>query len=90
LECGEEGEEGGVQVNFAFNLVARRVTVSRPAQKPTGNPIDLVRGEIAILKKLKHKNIVQLYEVLDDPTQVTIKLKRILFSWYLNYVKREQ
>ena len=49
--------------------IGRRITVSRPAQKATTNPIDLVRGEIAILKKLKHKNIVQLFEVLDDPNQ---------------------
>ncbi|KNC98646.1 CAMKK/CAMKK-META protein kinase [Spizellomyces punctatus DAOM BR117] len=33
------------------------------------NPIDLVRGEIAILKKLDHENVVRLYEVLDDPQQ---------------------
>jgi len=31
------------------------------------NPIDFVRGEIAILKKLNHRNIVKLFEVLDDP-----------------------
>ncbi|KAI9209826.1 kinase-like domain-containing protein [Polychytrium aggregatum] len=37
--------------------------------KPSDNPIDLVRGEIAILKKLNHQNVVKLYEVLDDPTQ---------------------
>ncbi|KAJ8325181.1 hypothetical protein BDV3_007258 [Batrachochytrium dendrobatidis] len=37
--------------------------------KPVENPIDLVRGEIAILKKLRHRNIVKLYEVLDDPDQ---------------------
>lgn len=34
-----------------------------------GNPIDLVRGEIAILKKLHHPHIVRLYEVLDSPQQ---------------------
>eukprot|EP00842_Homolaphlyctis_polyrhiza_P000170 jgi/Hompol1/1153/HPOL_001329-RA len=33
------------------------------------NPIDLVRSEIAILKKLKHRNVVKLFEVLDDPNQ---------------------
>ncbi|KAJ3275473.1 hypothetical protein HDV01_000300 [Terramyces sp. JEL0728] len=50
--------------------VGRRVTVSRPAQvAPAQNPIDLVRSEIAILKKLNHPNIVKLYEVLDDPKQ---------------------
>lgn len=31
------------------------------------NPLDLVRGEMAILKKLNHENVVKLYEVLDDP-----------------------
>ncbi|KAF9426228.1 hypothetical protein BGZ76_002851 [Entomortierella beljakovae] len=30
-----------------------------------GSPLDLIRGEIAILKKLHHVNIVKLYEVLD-------------------------
>jgi serine/threonine protein kinase len=41
-----------------------------PGHQPEpGNPIDLVRGEIAILKKLAHPNIVRLYEVLDDPRQ---------------------
>jgi serine/threonine protein kinase len=29
------------------------------------SPLDLIRGEIAILKKLNHTNIVKLYEVLD-------------------------
>ncbi|KAH6578779.1 hypothetical protein BASA61_000008 [Batrachochytrium salamandrivorans] len=37
--------------------------------KAVQNPIDLVRGEIAILKKLCHRNIVKLFEVLDDPNQ---------------------
>ncbi|KAI8584265.1 hypothetical protein K450DRAFT_218968 [Umbelopsis ramanniana AG] len=31
------------------------------------NPLDLVRGEMAILKKLNHENVVKLFEVLDDP-----------------------
>ncbi|KAI8811589.1 hypothetical protein BJ742DRAFT_796511 [Cladochytrium replicatum] len=32
-------------------------------------PDHLVHGEIVVLKKLKHKHIVKLYEVLDDPSQ---------------------
>ncbi|KAG0233122.1 hypothetical protein BGW42_007710 [Actinomortierella wolfii] len=45
----------------------------RPADDPappgnSGSPLDLIRGEIAILKKLNHINIVKLYEVLDDAT----------------------
>lgn len=47
----------------------RRVTVSRPIIEESANSLDLVRGEVAILKKLSHKNIVKLYEVLDDPSQ---------------------
>ncbi|KAF9428015.1 hypothetical protein BGZ94_003619 [Podila epigama] len=37
------------------------------APSPTSelSPLDLIRGEIAILKKLNHINIVKLYEVLD-------------------------
>lgn len=38
---------------------------SNPAS--SGNPVDLVRGEVAILKKLNHPHVVKLYEVLDDP-----------------------
>lgn len=33
----------------------------------TSNPLNLIRREIAILKKLDHPNIVNLVEVLDDP-----------------------
>ncbi|RKP02064.1 hypothetical protein CXG81DRAFT_11257, partial [Caulochytrium protostelioides] len=31
------------------------------------NPIDLVRGEIAVFKKMAHPNVVRVFEVLDDP-----------------------
>lgn len=31
------------------------------------DPLYLVRTEVAIMKKLHHPNVVQLYEVLDDP-----------------------
>lgn len=33
------------------------------------NPLYLIREEIAIMKKLNHPNLVQLIEVLDDPTE---------------------
>ncbi|ORE09606.1 Pkinase-domain-containing protein [Rhizopus microsporus var. microsporus] len=38
------------------------------AVKGSENPLDLVRGEIAILKKLDHPHVVRLFEVLDDPS----------------------
>ncbi|KAF3406931.1 Calcium/calmodulin-dependent protein kinase kinase 1 [Talaromyces pinophilus] len=34
-----------------------------------GHPLDLIRQEIAIMKKLNHDNLVSLIEVLDDPTE---------------------
>ncbi|OAX82491.1 CAMKK/CAMKK-META protein kinase [Emergomyces africanus] len=34
-----------------------------------GNPLYLIKEEIAIMKKLNHPNLVALYEVLDDPTE---------------------
>lgn len=33
------------------------------------DPLRLIRHEIAILKKLDHPNVVELYEVLDDPSK---------------------
>ncbi|KAL1959018.1 hypothetical protein VTO42DRAFT_3259 [Malbranchea cinnamomea] len=33
------------------------------------NPLHLIQGEIAIMKKLHHNNLVALIEVLDDPTE---------------------
>jgi [calcium/calmodulin-dependent protein kinase] kinase len=34
-----------------------------------GNALELIREEIAIMKKLHHPNVVSLIEVLDDPTE---------------------
>lgn len=34
-----------------------------------GNPLYLIREEIAIMKKLNHPNLVSLFEVLDDPAE---------------------
>jgi [calcium/calmodulin-dependent protein kinase] kinase len=36
-------------------------------EQESGNPLYLIREEIAILKKLDHENVVNLIEVLDDP-----------------------
>ncbi|KAJ3123245.1 hypothetical protein HK098_002083 [Nowakowskiella sp. JEL0407] len=37
--------------------------------KEKDDPLHLIRQEVAVLKKLKHDNVVKLYEVLDDPDQ---------------------
>ncbi len=43
-----------------------------PTGYPSGgdsNPLNLIREEIAIMKKLNHHNLVSLIEVLDDPEE---------------------
>ena len=37
--------------------------------KQTKDPLEGIRKEIAILKKLTHPNVVHLVEVLDDPNE---------------------
>lgn len=39
------------------------------AEEEGGSALNLIREEIAIMKKLHHNNLVALYEVLDDPSE---------------------
>lgn len=38
-------------------------------EEEKGNPLYLIKEEIAIMKKLNHPNLVSLIEVLDDPEE---------------------
>jgi serine/threonine protein kinase len=38
------------------------------AMKKPDSPFEYIKGEIAVMKKLNHPNILKLFEVLDDPT----------------------
>jgi [calcium/calmodulin-dependent protein kinase] kinase len=44
----------------------------------SNNPLDLVRSEVAILKKLNHRNAIKLYEVLDDPDNDSLFMGKYL------------
>ena len=49
------------------HLLKRRSVSDVHIEKSLADPLYLVRGEIAIMKKLNHENVVKLVEVLDDP-----------------------
>ncbi|GAB7343701.1 hypothetical protein MBLNU457_1684t1 [Dothideomycetes sp. NU457] len=52
-----------------FNSPLSRVTSEDRAKGSTNNSLELIKEEIAIMKKLNHNNLVNLIEVLDDPEE---------------------
>jgi hypothetical protein len=54
---------------FKGRSLSRQPTPNANADQEANNPLQKVYKEIAILKKLNHKNIVKLIEVLDDPNE---------------------
>lgn len=49
----------------------------------SNNPLDLVRSEVAILKKLNHRNVIKLYEVLDDPDDDSLFMGKYYIAFFL-------
>lgn len=47
--------------------IFNRSLLKRIGPSTGGNTVHQVQGEIAVMKKLRHTNIVQLFEVIDDP-----------------------
>jgi [calcium/calmodulin-dependent protein kinase] kinase len=53
-----------------FNLpLSRHSATDIQNGEEHGNPLYLIKEEIAIMKKLDHPNLVSLIEVLDDPEE---------------------
>jgi hypothetical protein len=48
-------------------MVKRRSATDIHLENELVDSLYVVRGEIAIMKKLNHENVVKLVEVLDDP-----------------------
>lgn len=62
---------GHFAANIGFNSSLYR-RESGHAGLENNNALDLIREEIAIMKKLYHPNLVSLIEVLDDPEEDTL------------------
>ncbi len=58
----------GATMNFG-SPIHRHSASDVHGQEEDGNPLYLIKEEIAIMKKLNHDNLVSLIEVLDDPEE---------------------
>jgi serine/threonine protein kinase len=57
-----------------FNIRAARIKAGQ-----SDNPMDLIKGELAVLKKLDHPNVVKLFEVLDNPNDDMLYMGKPFF-----------
>ena len=61
---------GHLAAGLSFNSPLHRHSSSDVIdQEEGGNPLFLIKEEIAVMKKLNHTNLVSLIEVLDDPDE---------------------
>lgn len=65
---------------FAIKVMDKKVLQKKVIGK-SSTSFDDVKREVAIMKKLKHENVVRLYEVMDDPRHNKLYL-------VLEYMKR--
>ena len=60
---------GHLGAGLSFNSPLHRHSSADIADQEDGNPLYLIKEEIAVMKKLNHDNLVSLIEVLDDPNE---------------------
>jgi serine/threonine protein kinase len=58
---------GGPRAPRRPQMQSRRSATDIHKDEEAGNPLFLIRSELAIMKKLDHENVIDLLEVLDDP-----------------------
>eukprot|EP00127_Corallochytrium_limacisporum_P002358 Clim_evm1s118 gene=Clim_evmTU1s118 len=68
VTCVSTGEQYAMKIVSKKRLLRTAFGRTRGPMK-RGNAMNIIRKEIAVLKKLKHDNIVKLYEVMDDPSK---------------------
>ena len=64
LRRGPQASRFGGKLNSPMH---RRSASDISKDEESGNPLYFIRGEVAVMKKLNHENVVNLIEVLDDP-----------------------
>jgi serine/threonine protein kinase len=74
---GDLGKGAQAKVKLGLHIATDKVVAIKIINKSmikahqfspcAGLQIDRLRAEIAIMKKMRHKNVVQLHEVIDDP-----------------------
>lgn len=63
-------QPGHLAAGIGLNAPLHRHSASEVHRdEEQGNPLFLIKEEIAIMKKLNHPNLVSLIEVLDDPEE---------------------
>jgi len=60
---------GQIAAGMGFNSPLHRLSSSNHTKIPENDSLNLIKEEIAIMKKLNHNNLVALIEVLDDPQE---------------------
>lgn len=67
---GKQRRPGHLAAGVGFNAPLHRVSSQdRKTNGRDNSSLDLIKEEIAIMKKLSHNNLVSLHEVLDDPEE---------------------
>lgn len=60
---------GHLAAKMGFNSPLHRLSSADRVNQEDNQALDLIKEEIAIMKKLNHDNLVSLIEVLDDPEE---------------------
>jgi serine/threonine protein kinase len=63
---------------FAVKILSKEMLKKKKGGNTTETYFEDIKREIAIMKKLQHPNVLQLFEVLDDP-KVGISCRRLCF-----------
>lgn len=68
------GEDIDTGKQVAIKIISKKYLKKKIGSSNAGEASDALNREIAIMKKVRHKNCVSLYEVIDDPVSQRLYL----------------